>query len=281
MVFVKSPCKFAWDLYFNWLDPETVSELDLGTITDYIKIFGITGLGAVLYAFIFATNSPFDLKKVTEYMKVDEKEKKIHPNDEQFKESKFFQNVDEKKAIQEVEQRIAEENDEPDDANADSNQPIHLTDLQVIDLLIQGIDQCKSSILAYRITTKFFIHIKDYSSALGYSIHHMSLLNQEKKISSRTFKNTATECSLSLAIIYTYHEAPKNFPKALKFYDAVLRADPNNVKAKVGKGLILMEKLEYSLAENLLRGVAEEYPDDYQALKELGWCDVQLGRKSS
>ncbi|VEU22029.1 DEKNAAC103019 [Brettanomyces naardenensis] len=269
MVLVHTHSQFAYDTYFDFVDPVTLGSLDIRVVTDYIKTFGMGGLGAILYAYIMSEISPYDAKVVHEYMKSEKKGRR--------KKKKAPESDDSKKDQPESSSTEADtdDNKEKDEKND------QISNSEALTLMLNGIHGAKKSILGHRILINFCIHLNEYQYALDYSHVFIKLVLNHSKLTGTQLPNARLDSVLNLAIIYTYHESPKNFSKAMELYSSVLSMDPDNIKAKMGNGLILMENGNFKKAADMLKDVVDEYPDDYKAAQEYGWCLVKLGQYES
>ncbi|QPG73836.1 hypothetical protein FOA43_001151 [Brettanomyces nanus] len=293
MVLVHTGSQFAYDIFLDWTDPTTLADLDIIVVTDYIKMFGIRGLGAILYAYILSEVSPYERKVLNAYLKEDKSVKKrrrrITEEQKQLSVDHAASDSSEAESNEpsqihkdaQADSNLQEKSVDSSDSHSESAKETkdrlpHFTNTEALDFMLSGIRAAKSSILGHRILINFFIHLKEYQYALDYSQAYVNLTLQHYKKLGIMLSNARVDSILSLAIIYTYHESPKNFPKAMELYSSVLKADPTNIMAKIGKGLIFMENRNYAKASSLLKDVVQEHPDDYKASQEYGWCLVQL-----
>lgn len=251
MVLINSKSVFAWNLYLNWSDFKLLGDMDINKIIFYLQNFKSEGLGQILYAYIMSDISQFDKEKVLKETTV-----ASTPDDE----------VDE----MEQELALATLTDGPDD-------PKSLTPEQISALMIEGYSKAKSSVLANRIICNYHIHLQEYGEGSVKCHDSIRILADIQRNFGLDLENTKEDLLCALAITYTYYEAPKNFPRALQLYDRILETNKDNVRAKVGKGLILIEKNDLQNAKELLGEVTKEYPDNYEALKEYSWCLIKLG----
>ncbi|ODV83554.1 hypothetical protein CANARDRAFT_237681 [[Candida] arabinofermentans NRRL YB-2248] len=284
MITIKSPSQFAWELYFEWLDPVSIADLDLSQITDFIKLFGNVGLGSIFYAWILSDVSPYDKDKVHEYLKAEDVKQVKPKKKKQKKKLKILKKTEEQddNEDQVVDEKIpggaSEEQlnlDQQQQQQQQQQDTLSLSD--ILEFMTKGLETSPKSIIGHRIVIDYFIHIKEYETALSYCKSIIPLISTQPKITSIDLPNARKESILKLATVYTYYESPKNFPKALTLFDKVLAGSPDNMSAKIGKGLILAEKGEFKNAEVLLSEVLKESPDDWNAMMEHSWCNIQLG----
>lgn len=257
MVYVKTKSLFCWNLYFDWCDVSSLGDLDIEKVVYYLKTFPNEGLSITLYAFAMSEISPFDKQTIVKATSMMKKEAKNSIIDELDDESEK-----EQAKFLEDETVVSETN---------------LLPGQILSLMLQGYAQTSESILANRIVCEYYIHLREYSEASDKCRESIKLLADLQRTFSIELIHTKESFLCSLAIIYTYYEAPKNFPRALQLYDRVLSGSPGNVKAKVGKGLILIEKDNLQAAQLLFQEVVQENPDDELALREFSWCLILLG----
>lgn len=262
MVVVRTTSVFAWTTYFDWCDVKEVGDLDFENVAAFILNFPDEGLGMVLYAFLMSDASPFDRQKL--FSKVNFKSE--IPTEKTTEEDEIASSTEDAKILEQVQ--------EQDDVLANE---FHLNADEVLTLMLKGFEKASSSILANRIICGYYIHLYEYFEGSSKCREAIRLLADLQRTLGVDLVNSREDILCSLAIIYTHHEAPKNFPRALQLYERILTSNDNNIKAKIGKGLILLEKGDLSGAKEIFEGVLAKFPDNNQAFLELGWCDVQLG----
>lgn len=263
LILIKSPSKFAWNLYFDWLDPKQLSDLELEKLANYISIFGYTNdYGKVFYNFLISDVSPFEKSKVVDYLKP----LKIN------KKKKNRENGSEK-------EHNEENNSAEPKESKENNERYKIFDIQPQEILTNfsnALLNIKGSILCNRIVLDYCVHLKDYILGLEVSeqlTRAIFLLKTSTGLSPPNSKLTQT---LDLAIIYTYYESPKNFPKAMALYDSISEKDPNNEKIKIGKALILVETKKYAEASEIFLQLINSNPNNIDAIQEYGWCQLYL-----
>lgn len=265
MVVVRTTSVFAWTIYFDWCDVKDLGDLDFDNVVTFIQNFPNEGLGMVLYAFFMSDASPFDRGKLFSKINLpSQKQPEKTADDEEIADSS------EDAAIL----ALVKEEDEI------SRQDIHLTADEVLTMMLKGFEKASSSVLANRIICGYYIHLYEYFEGSSKCREAIRLLADLQRTLGVDLVNSREDILCSLAIIYTHHEAPKNFPRALQLYERILTSNENNIKAKIGKGLILLEQGNLSGAKEIFESVLTKFPDNNQALLELGWCDVQFGEFS-
>ncbi|GEQ69873.1 hypothetical protein JCM33374_g3548 [Metschnikowia sp. JCM 33374] len=247
LVLLDSPDLFTWSLHLDLQDPKTLGDLDQNLLAKCIVKFKGEGLSAVLYSYVMSDMCPFDKDQFKNIYVTETPEPEAGPDSE----------IVESGAIE-----------------ADETVSEGLSSSEVLDLMLQGYAKCADSMLAHRIVCNYYIHLQEYEAASAKCtvvIRHLADLQRTYSID---LKHCKEDILCSLAVVYTYHEAPKNFSRALQLYSKILVDNPVNRPALIGKGLILVAKRELDSANQLLSSVVRDFPTDSRALMELGWCHV-------
>lgn len=243
---------FPWSLHLDLSDYESLANIDPLILQKFLIKFKSDPLGLVLYLFVFSENCPLD-----------------------------------KKYFEDIHQRRAKNDDGDEDlpieafegsptlsTAATTLQPSSdlLSSMEVRDLMTKGFKSCSNSILAHRILAHSYNFYGEYASNLKICADGIRRLASKQNQMGVDLQNSREDLTCHLALVYTYHEAPKNFGRALQIFDKILKTNPSNERALIGKGLILVEKGEYASAEKFLKDVTQKFPYNAQALNELGWC---------
>ncbi|CCH43093.1 Superkiller protein 3 [Wickerhamomyces ciferrii] len=246
-VLVKHTSFFAWSLYFDWVDLPDLTLVDESVIKNFLKLFKNEPLGQIIYAFVLSDLSPFQIDLEEDSKNSKNKQKEISQEEAELKEL---------------------EADTATDA---------LSPEEILALMLQGLESCKTSLIAYRIVISYQIHLKLFEDGLNNCQGAIQLLATSTRDTGFVFPSTKEDLLVDYGVILTYYQAPKNFKRALQIFDNVLKDAPQNVRARVGKGLILVERGDLQDARTLLAQVSEEFPDNDEATMELSWCQIRLG----
>lgn len=247
LVLLDTPDLFTWSLHLDLQDPRTLADLDQQLLAKCIHKFRGEGLSAVLYLYVMSDMCPFDKEQF----------KGVYLTEKALEES-----VDD-------EEILASDTIEADDTSSEG-----LSSSEVLDLMLQGHDKCPESMLAHRIVCNYYIHLQEYEAASEKCTVVIRALADLQRTYGIDLKHCKEDVLCLLALVYTYHEAPKNFGRALQLYNKILADNPRNKHALIGKGLIMVAKRELVSANTLLSLVAQDFPEDPHALMELGWCHV-------
>lgn len=255
MVLVEHKSLRPWKLYFEWQDYITLDDMDMDIIIKFFKRFPIDPLAVILYAWVCSNFSKYDTKKLNA-------ESKKKTTEEQVNELADMDEV-EQLALKEM---MESESDTPAMAEED-----------VLTALMDNISRAQSSALAHRIVSQYYIYSKENEAALGFVKKGISLIAYEVRDYGAHLANCKRDFTLKLATLYIYIDAPKNHSLALSLFEKVLKENPHNTQAKMGKGLIFMERENYEDAKVLLSEIISQYADNLEFLSELGWCEACLG----
>lgn len=248
MVLVHTHSLFCWKLYFDWSDVELLGNLEKANLAYFLQHFSTNGLAKVLYAYIMSDISPWDAEK--DFPEI----VKMHKS------------------------ASAEDEEAEDDVEHETVPKLPPSD--VLALMLSGYVNSADSILANRIICDYYIHIREYPEGSKRCREAIKLLADTQRTVGAQLVHTREDILCSLATIYTYYEAPKNYNRALQLYDKILETSPMHVKSHVGKGLILLEKGELDPALKLLENVKNNHPSNTNALIEYSWCLVKMQRHS-
>ncbi|KAH3672523.1 hypothetical protein WICMUC_004208 [Wickerhamomyces mucosus] len=251
LIAVKHTSYFAWSLYFDWIDPESIFELDSSILKDFLKLFRAEPLGQIVHAFILSDFSPY---------RIELEESKNHKNKKEKMEKLEPSSVEEEELI--------ELDTEKNNSDLDPE--------EILALMLQGLESCKTSLFAHRIVLSYHIYLKKFGDALPLCQSSVALLVTSTKASVISFPHTKRDFLVDYGTVLTYYQAPKNFPRAFEIFDKVLADFPENAKANVGKGLILAERGDLEAAKLLLEEVISKYPDNDEAIMELSWVQIKL-----
>ncbi|SCU80651.1 LAFA_0C00430g1_1 [Lachancea sp. 'fantastica'] len=266
MVIVDHDFLLAWQLYFEWQDYSNLDSMDTNMISRFMKRFPREPLSAILYAWVCSDLSAYNSKEFYEKTFQDDMTNQIASS------NAVLDSIDDE--VDESEKERLQKLVDPG-----SEEPSHgLSEDEVLLSFSDNIKKTQQSILAHRVISHYYLSMHEYEPALQYVKAGILLCAQNVKGLGAHLGNSKKELTLDLATIYTYFEAPKNHSTALALFEKVLSEDAENVNAKMGKGLIAIERRNWTEAYDLLKDVSERYPDNYEVLSELGWSELNLGK---
>lgn len=275
-VVVKSHDSLAWDLYLEWLDPRELADLPSESVNEYLDFFPETGLHKILSGYVFS-----DISSMVRTKKEDKKEKGDEEEEKEGEEGEDKAEVKEKKEKKtKKEAKKDTKTPEGDDDLVGLEENVNDDEVLSEDIttyLAEGLKQDPKSILGHRITAQYYFHHKEYAEAIRMCLAGIDAANKYHDTWLSHVKNALRHFNIILGTCYIFYQAPKNFDNALEIFNAVLEDEPKNVAGLVGKGLILVEKKQWSDARTLLQEVVDKNPDNSQALFELSWCCILMG----
>ncbi|KAG7663597.1 SKI3 [[Candida] subhashii] len=272
MILLKTTSLFCWNLFFNWNDAPSIYELDEDKIITYLQAYQNEGLGLILFAFVMSEISPYNKERVIKSLSLNHQQQL-----ESKSESKQILKLD-SPALENDEEdaKVLENLIDEEEEQTDISQ-YYLPQDEILGHLLEGYNKAKDSILANRIIVNYYLHMREYHSASERCKDGIRLVADVQRTFGIDLEHTKDDFFCSLAIVYTYYEAPKNFNRALHLYDKILETNKSNIKAKVGKGLIFVERGELNQAKSILEEVVQEAPENRHAELEYYWCLVKLG----
>lgn len=261
MVLVKHNSLLVWKLYFEWSDYQDLGAFDLEICSEFVQKFPTDPLAMIIYAWICSEFSPYDSQKFYEKtLKLNEHDKKALPSS--------LEEATDDDTVGVLEEITQKDND----LSADG-----FSETSVVGTLQENIKQCKQSILANRIVSHYYISQKEYEKVLPFIRTGASCVATATRDFGALLHNSKNDFTLLYGTAYTYFEAPKNHGTALSLFDKVLFEDPKNIKAKMGKGLIFIQRENWDEACRLLGDAVKEFPENYEVLSNYGWCLLHLG----
>ncbi|CAR21048.1 SKI complex subunit tetratricopeptide repeat protein SKI3 [Lachancea thermotolerans CBS 6340] len=266
MVVVDHDFLLAWQLYFEWQDYSDLDCMDVNVISKFLKKFPKEPLAAVLYAWVCSEQSSYNSKEFYE--------KTFQGEDTDNSGTSSVDSINDvvEDGMDESEKRRLQQLVDPSMEEA----TFGLSEDEVLLSLTENIKKTQQSIVAHRIVSHYYVSTREYESALHYTKAGIVLCAQSVKNMGAHLSNSKRELTLDLATTYTYFEAPKNHPTALALFEKLLTENSDNVHAKMGKGLIAIERRNWQEAYELLKEVTERYPDNYEVLSEFAWSELHL-----
>lgn len=252
-VFLDTDDSSIWSWNFDFQDPRSLSDLNVDQVLRFIRKFKTEGLGLVLYLYVKSDLCSFDKNLIQNVLQETSSSAAAEDND-----------ADLEQALETTAMLADVENEESED----------LSSADLLAIMMDGYSKCSNSMLAHRIICNYYLYLQEYDIASQKCAVVISSLADLQRTYGIELVNCKADILCLLAVLYTYHEAPKNYGRALHLYDSILKTDPKNRRAIIGKGLILVARRQLSEAKKILSEVIEIYPHDATALSEFGWCQV-------
>ncbi|KAF8557962.1 superkiller protein 3 [Imleria badia] len=174
---------------------------------------------------------------------------------------------------------------EVDEDDEDNKHPRKVADNRdPFDILMEAFGLLPSSLLANRIVVEVYLQELDYSSVIDVAESGLELVRNHEKNTGRKIDQVrkAFDVALATALVHLY--PPKHHPRAIRLLDDVLRFDPVNVDALIGRGYVLQHTGKWEEAEALFTKATSLTPPGTQksvrAKEESAWClsKIQVGK---
>lgn len=159
---------------------------------------------------------------------------------------------------------IALEDTEADDSNLMSPEDRLI-------LMMEGMADCSSSIIARRIMGEYFSYLEEYEAAATVAREAKKQIIAESSISGLGFLNSMNAIDIILGTALVQYQAPRHHPEARSLFDVVLLRSPTQTLALIGVGLILEEEEDYAEAISFLERALKRSSDP-KIKGEVAWC---------
>ena len=144
-------------------------------------------------------------------------------------------------------------------------------------LMTDGFDQARSSIIAHRIMSDFYLSLGEYESAVDTARKGLVIIKDLAKQTGLDLCNTSDAVNITLATALITHQSPRNHPEAKEIFEGVLRRKPTYTTCLLGIGLILEEDQDYEEAVDFLERASQRDPSNSKIRSELSWCRALKG----
>ncbi|KAH0827587.1 superkiller protein 3 [Lanmaoa asiatica] len=174
---------------------------------------------------------------------------------------------------------------EVDGDEEDSKNPRRaVEDRDPFDIIMEASGSLPNSLLANRIVTEVYLQELDYSSAINVAESGLELVRRHEQNTGRKIHQVRKAFNVGLASALVHLYPPKHHPRALRLLDEVLKFDPNNVDALIGRGYVLQHTGKWEEAERLFTKATSLVPPgtrkSVRAKEESAWClsKIQIGK---
>ncbi|PWZ02562.1 hypothetical protein BCV70DRAFT_2683 [Testicularia cyperi] len=184
--------------------------------------------------------------------------------------------------------------------HADTEVVIPQTHDELLNLAIDGLEECPNSILTHRIASAFYLIDRDFQSASEVANSAISLLGRIEAESAVDLEATRLGISSTLLTALTHLHPPQHHARASRLADSVLRDNEIHIDALLAKAYIEQYAHRWQSAKQLFDKVRAIVGDssqtdtsshryrvertlsltkapDQEGWIESAWCDVHLG----
>ncbi|KAI3483579.1 hypothetical protein L1887_53495 [Cichorium endivia] len=193
------------------------------------------------------------------------------------------------------EQFLNEIKEEEKRTDSEIQQPQSQDDL--LNLAIDGLEECPDSVLSHRIAATFYLLDRDFQSATEVTNSALRVVSRIENDSAVDLADSQLGISQLLLTALTHLHPPQHHARSSRLIDGVLEKDPSHIDTLLAKAYIDQSASRWESARGVFEKVrsiaaslnANDYrnrierllslsPDpDQEAWIEMAWCDVNLG----
>ena len=142
-------------------------------------------------------------------------------------------------------------------------------------LMVEGLEDCRDSLLAHRILTELYLSLDEFGSAVETGRAAQDLCRKFKSSFAMELQDSTDAVNISLASALIIYQSPRHHPEAKSLFQDILTRKPTSTKALLGVGLILEEDEDFAEAIGFLTKASERGPENIKVKTELAWCKAQ------
>ena len=167
---------------------------------------------------------------------------------------------------------------ETEEAGVKDSEPLSTEDRLI--LMVEGMQESSSSLLAHRLMGQIYLNLDENESAAGITRQGLIRTTTESNVSGLALQNTRDAMSMILATALVHFQAPRHHPEAMELFEDILRRKETETSALIGIGLILEEQENYSEAVNFFDRALKRSSDP-RIKAEAAWCKSLNGDNES
>ncbi|KIJ67566.1 hypothetical protein HYDPIDRAFT_174010 [Hydnomerulius pinastri MD-312] len=158
----------------------------------------------------------------------------------------------------------------------DEHPDLSLEEEEPFDIIMDAFASLSDSLLANRVAVEVYLRELDYPSVISVAESGLELVRRHEQNTGRKIREVRKAFNVSLATALVHLYPPKHHPRALRLLDDVLKQDPNNVDALIGRGYVLQHAEKWEEAETLFTKAVSLVPagteKNLRAKEEGAWC---------
>lgn len=193
------------------------------------------------------------------------------------------------------EQYLHEIKEDEKRADVEIQQPKTQDDL--LNLAIDGLEECPNSVLAHRIAASLYLLDRDYQSTSEVASSALHVIDRIESDSAVDLKESRNGVNKTLLSALTHLHPPQHHARASRLVDGALGADPSDIDTLLAKAYIEQSSFRWQSARSVFETVRNVVASqdtggyrnrvqrilslstdpDQEAWIEIAWCDVNLG----
>lgn len=163
--------------------------------------------------------------------------------------------------------------EEPEeDAVSENGDSIEVSAQDRLILMIEGLENASSSIIAHRIMADLHLELEEYEGAARVARNGLKNIQEVSSYTGINFINTKDSLNINLANSLIYHQSPRHHPEAKAIFEEILERKPKSTTCLLGIGLILQIDEDYPDAVSFLERALERDSTNIKIRGELFWC---------
>lgn len=157
-------------------------------------------------------------------------------------------------------------------SNDPENPVQRLSETEQLILMTAGLEDCKESMLAYRIMAYTYLALNEHQSAAEMARKSEMLYRKAQRSYAMDLQDSLDAVNLILGRALVIYQSPKNHPEARALFENILARKPQKTEALLGIGLIYEEDEDYAEAVTFLCRALDRDPVNIRIRLEYAWC---------
>ena len=157
--------------------------------------------------------------------------------------------------------------------SSDPENPVQkLSETDQLIMMMEGLEECKVSMLAHRIMAVTYLGLNEHERAAEMSKIAAKLYQKAEKEYAMPLQDSLDAVNLVLGRSLVVFQSPRHHPEARAIFENILSRKPQLTDALLGIGLVYEEDEDYSEAVKFLGKAMERDPENTRIRLEYAWC---------
>lgn len=150
-----------------------------------------------------------------------------------------------------------------------------LSETDQLIIMIEGLEECNESMLAYRIMAQTYLALNEHERAAEMARKSSAVYRKAEHDYAMPLQNSLDAVNLILGRSLVVFQSPRHHPEARAMFEDTLARKPQSTEALIGIGLIYEEDEDYPEATKFLARALQKDPDNLRIRLEHAWCRAQ------
>lgn len=156
---------------------------------------------------------------------------------------------------------------------SDTDEPVEkLTETDQLIMMIEGLEACSESMLAYRIMAQTYLALSEHERAVDMARRSVALYRKAEQDFAMPLQDSLDAVHLILGRSLVVFQSPRHHPEARAIFEAILSRKPQSTEALIGIGLIYEEDEDYPEATKFLARALQKDVTNIRIRLEHAWC---------